>query len=174
MKRAAPLILTGIALAIISSSFLAVFGRPVSLINLPLVLVVSAAGGLRFAPAIGAALVSGAVMDSLSVAPFGACTLAMIAVAFAASLLFAAVLTHLSFLSYLGANAGAFILFHFVIHAMNALGRIMEGGPLFVSGLEDAFAAVLFALPLQLAVCAAARLSMGRVFRRSADIMIPS
>lgn len=171
MKKAAFLILAAAVLAFLHASFFTAFGRPVSLINLPLILVIWTAMGLRAFPAAGAAFIAGTVMDSIAPVPYGTCTLAMLLISLVSVALFSTVLTHLSFLSYLGANAAAYLLFNIFIFLAWAAVRIMSGGALFAPGYSDAMLAVLAALPIQLSVCAAARLAVS-LSRRSPRFII--
>lgn len=172
MRKIAAFILLVTALALTHASFFSVFGRPLSLVNLPLILVVSVAVGLRVAPAVGAAFIAGTVMDSLSAVPYGTYTLAMVAVSFAAVVLFSTVLTHLSFFSYLGTNAGAYLLFYLIAFLVSTVGRVIAGYPVLMPGIRGAFVAVIVALPIQLAICVVFRFLMARIPRRSPNFMI--
>ncbi|MEA3249450.1 MAG: hypothetical protein U9Q03_03770 [Patescibacteria group bacterium] len=160
-----------LVLAVLHASFFTAFGHPVSLINLPLVLIVSLAVGLRATPAVVAAVLAGAVMDTLSPVAFGTYILAMIVVSAVVVLSLSTVLTHLSFFSYLGANAGAFLIFHTVVFLINASGRLLAGQAMVPPGLKSAFIAVMIALPIQLLICAVIRLMSGRFRKRLSDPM---
>ncbi len=160
MKRAILSILTVTALSVAYASFFSALDRPAALINLPLILIVYSATGLRILPAVGAAFVSGTVLDNLSAVPYGTYTVSMVLVAAVAVLLFSTVLTHLSLLSYIGANAGAFVVFHAAAYLLASMGRMFTGSPFPAPGSGDALVAVMAALPIQLIVCAVVRIAV--------------
>jgi hypothetical protein len=171
MRRAVPLLLLLMVLAVLHASFFSALGQPVSLINLPLVIVVALAAGLRAAPAVGAAIVAGTMIDTLSAVPYGTFTVSMVVVAVLAVVLFSTVLTHLSFFSYMGANAGAFLLLYLASFLVAAIGRMVTGEALLLPGLKSSFIAVLTALPLQLIICAVVHFSTARSDRRSSHFI---
>jgi len=172
MRRVAIFFLAAAVLALLHASFFTALGHPLSLINLPLVLVVSLAVGLRGGPAVGVAIVSGTVMDAISAVPYGTYTFALTLVSLVAVLSLSTVLTHLSFISFLGANAGTFLIFHLSVFLTSAFTRLITGGDFLQPGIWGAFISVISALPVQLAVCAAIRLAAGRFRKRQPGIVM--
>jgi len=172
MRRLAIFFLAAGILALLHASFFTALGHPLSLINLPLVLVVFLAVGLRTGPAVGAAIVSGTVMDAVSAVPFGTYTFALTAVSLVAVLSLSTVLTHLSFISFLGANAGTYLIFHLSVFLTSSFGRLITGDDFLPPGIWIAFISVISALPIQLAVCAAVRLTAGRFRKRQPGLVM--
>jgi rod shape-determining protein MreD len=145
-------------LAMLHASFFSAFGTPVSLVNLPLIFIVYMSSGLRLVPAVGMAFVAGLVTDSISVASGGTHIISYMIVAAVFTLLFSTVLTHLSLVSVIGANAGAFMLFHLVMYAMRGFGRVVSGQAFITSGSKDAILILILAVFLQVVVCVIVRL----------------
>jgi hypothetical protein len=107
----------------------------------------------------------------LSAVPFGTFTVSMVIVAVLVAALFSTILTHLSFFSYIGANAGAFLLLYSSVFLFSVLGRLVTGQDLMLSGFTAVGTAVIAALPFQIVVCAAVHFVTVKPNRRSSHFI---
>ncbi len=150
MQRITVVILAAIAAALLHVAFFSALPWPLSVINLPLILVITYIGAFRFRDAFIAAIITGTTIDSLSITPFGIHIAVHLVVTLLMLVLFTRVLTNHSWLGLLGINAAAFGLLHTLLMLVRIARTMTHGVPLFTAFDDTTLVRILIALGVQL------------------------
>ena len=111
MMRIIAVLSAVMAAAVLEACFLYALPWPFSALRVTVMIVVGLIAGFRFGEGLAAAVLGGAILDMLSPEPAGSHLVAMVVMAVLLNVLFTRVLTNVSWPSFIGINAAAFLIF---------------------------------------------------------------
>lgn len=148
------ILMLAVILSVVQAAFFSALPAPISLLQLPLVLMTGLVTGFRFRLALLAALAGGMTLDILTPSGRGIPVLILLAVTAALILLFTRTFTHLTAPSFIAINAAGFAFYHFLVFVFGIVRNVLAGFPRMPDVSAERFVLLAVGFILQTALTA--------------------